>query len=46
MFPQSPKISDMSTMKILVYILDKYDLQARIVSFPDHGKLLKEVDSG
>ena len=41
MFPQSPKISDMPTMKILVYMLDKYDLQARIVSFPDHGKITK-----
>ena len=41
-----PKISHMSKITILVYTLDKYNLQTRIVSFPDHEKLLKEVDSG
>ena len=45
-FPQSPKIQDMSRIKILTYTLDKYSLQTRTVSFPDHKKLLKEVDSG
>ena len=41
-----PKISHMSKITILIYTLDKYNLQTRIVSFPDHEKLLKEVDSG
>ena len=36
----------MSRIRILIYALDKYNLRARAVSFPDHGKLLKEVDSG
>ena len=29
--------------RILIYTLDKYDLQTKIVSFPDHENLLKEV---
>ena len=37
---------DMSKINILVYTTDKYNLQTRIVSFADHEKLLKEVDSG
>ena len=41
-----PKISHMSTLRILIYTLDKYTLQTRIVSFLDHEKSLKEVDSG
>ena len=41
-----PKISDMSKIRVSIYTLDKYNLQTRIVSFPDHEKLLKEVDSG
>ena len=41
-----PKILGMSTIRIIIYTLDKYNLQTRIVSFPDHEKLLKEVDSG
>ena len=40
-----PKVSDMSTIKILIYTLDKYNLHTGNVSFPDHEKLLKEVDS-
>ena len=40
------KISDMSIIRILIYRLDKYTLQTRIVSFLDDEKLLKEVDSG
>ena len=36
---------NMSKMKMLIYILGKYNLQNRIVSFPAHEKLLKEVDS-
>ena len=35
----------MSTIRILIYTLDKYTLQTRIVSFLDHEKSLKEVDS-
>ena len=38
--------SDMSKIRILIYTLDKYSLQTRIVSFPDHEKLVKEVYSG
>ena len=41
-----PKISDMSKIRILIYTLDKYSLQTRIVSFPDQEKLVKEVHSG
>ena len=37
-------MSDLS--KIRIYTLDKYNLQTKIVSFPDYEKLLKEVDSG
>ena len=35
----------MSTIRILIYALDKYTLQTRIVSFldNDHEKSLKEV---
>ena len=39
------QILNMSKMKMLIYILGKYILQTRIVSFPAHEKLLKEVDS-
>ena len=38
-----PKISDMSKIIILIYTLDKYNLQTGIVKFPDHENLLKEV---
>ena len=37
------KISDMSTIRVLVYRHDIYNLQNKIVSFPDQEKLLKEV---
>ena len=40
------KIPDMSKIEILTYTLDKYNLQTRFISFQDHEKLLKEVDSG
>ena len=40
------KISDMSKLRILSYTLDKHNLQTRTVSFPDHEKLLKVVDTG
>ena len=40
------KISDMSTIRILIYTVDKYTLQTKIVSFLYHEKSLKEVDSG
>ena len=33
-------------MRILIYSLDKYNLQTRIASFPDHEKFLNEIDSG
>ena len=33
----------MSKIGILIYILDKYNLQTRIVSFPDLKSLLKKV---
>ena len=36
----------MSKIRILIYKLDKNSLQTRPVSFPDHEKLLKELDSG
>ena len=36
----------MSTIRTLIYTLDRYTLQIRIVSFLDHEKSLKEVDSG
>ena len=35
----------MSTIRILIYTLDKYILQTRTVSFPDHENLVEEVDS-
>ena len=35
----------MSETRILIYTLDIYNLQTRIVSFPDQEKLLKKVDS-
>ena len=42
-----PKISKMSTIRILIYTLGKkHTLQTRIASFLDHEKSLKEVDSG
>ena len=37
-----PKISDMPERRILIFPLDKYNLQTKTVSFPDHGNLLKE----
>ena len=40
------KIQNMSKIEILTYTLDKYNLQTRIISFPDHEKLLKEIDIG
>ena len=40
------EISDTFTIRILIYILGKYTLYTRIVSFLDQGKSLKEVDSG
>ena len=33
----------MSTIRVLVYRHDIYNLQNKIVSFPDQEKLLKEV---
>ena len=39
-------MSDMSKIRILIYTPDKYNLQAKTVSFLDHEKLLKEVHSG
>ena len=41
-----PKISSMSMIRILIFGLDKYTLQTRIVSFLDHEESLKKVDSG
>ena len=41
-----PKISDMSTTKVLIYKLEKNNLQTRVMSVPDYEKLPKEVDSG
>ena len=38
-----PKISDMAKVRISIYTLEKFNLQTRIVSFPDHDNLLKEV---
>ena len=38
-----PKISEMFKIRMLIYALDKYNLQTSIVSFADHEKLLKEV---
>ena len=32
--------------EILIYTLGQYNSQTKTVSFPDHEKLLKEVDSG
>ena len=40
-----PKISDMSTITNLIHTPDKYTLQTRIVSFLNHEKSIKEVDS-
>ena len=37
-----PKILDISKIRILIYTLEKYNLQTRILSFPDHKNLLKE----
>ena len=36
----------MFKIETLTYVLDYYNLQTRIMSFPDHGKWLEEVDSG
>ena len=36
----------MITIRIFIYALDIYNLQIRIVSFPDHEKSFKKVDSG
>ena len=33
----------MSKIETLTYVLDYYNLQTRIMSFPDHGKWLEEV---
>ena len=41
-----PKMSDMSTIRISIYALDKYTFQTRIVLFLGHEKSLKQVDSG
>ena len=41
-----PKNSNMSKIRILIYILDVYNLQTRTVTFHDYKKLLKKVDSG
>ena len=30
-------------MRVLIYSLDKYNLQIRIASFADHEKLLSEI---
>ena len=38
-----PKISEMTKTRILIYTLNKYNLQTRIVSFPHPENLLKEV---
>ena len=37
---------DIPKIRILIYTLDIHNLQAKIVSVPDHGKLPKEVNSG
>ena len=37
------KISHKSRIRVLIYRLDIYNLQTKIVSFPDQEKLLKEV---
>ena len=37
------KISSMSKIRLLSYRLDIYNLQTKIMSFPDQEKLLKEV---
>ena len=39
-------MSDMSKIRILIYTPDKYNLQTKTVSFLDHKKLPREVDSG
>ena len=38
-----PKISDITKIRVLIYRQDKYNLQTRILSIPDHEKLLKDV---
>ena len=40
------KISDISKIRVLTYRPDLYNLQAKILSFPDQEKLLKEVVLG
>ena len=38
-----PKILDMSKIRFLIHRLEKYNLETRIVSFPDHENLLKKA---
>ena len=38
-----PKISDITKIRVLIYRQDKYNLQTRILSIPDHEKFLKDV---
>ena len=38
-----PKISDITKIRVLIYRQDKYNLQTRILSIPDHEKLPKDV---
>ena len=38
-----PKISDITKIRVLIYRQDKYNLQTRILSIPDHKKFLKDV---
>ena len=33
----------MAKVRISIYTLEKFNLQTRIVSFPDHDNLLKEA---
>ena len=33
----------MAKVRISIYTLEKFNLKTRIVSFPDHDNLLKEV---
>ena len=38
-----PKILNMSKIRFLIHTLEKYNLETRIVSFPDHENLLKKA---
>ena len=38
-----PKILDLSKIRFLIHTLEKYNLETRIVSFPDHENLLKKA---